>query len=146
MTTPSICRRTSRKRCASFTKARGSALSRVRFVGCVSHDESNSRTAFPTPCNRYQAGFLERTKRPAFCIGFDAPVLHHQVGNNEGIALPQPPNVPEHQSNQQCLYAQAAGLTYPSDIDRSSNEFASDRIWPSAATGANLQPCDRILL
>ena len=49
-------------------------LSRVRFVGCVSHDESNLRAAFTPPCNRYQAGFFERTKRPAFCIGFDAPV------------------------------------------------------------------------
>ena len=34
------------------------------------------------------------------CIGLHAPVLQHQVGNNEGIGLPKPFKVPEGQPDQ----------------------------------------------
>jgi hypothetical protein len=58
------------------------------------------RATFASPLNPYQASIFERTQRPAFSIGLDAPVLHHQVGNNKGVSLSQSFNVPEGQPDQ----------------------------------------------
>jgi hypothetical protein len=53
----------------------------------VSHYKGHLRAAFSPSLNLYQTGFFERPQRTAFCIGLDAPVLHHQVGNNESVGL-----------------------------------------------------------
>jgi hypothetical protein len=53
----------------------------------VSHYKGHPRAAFPPPFNPYQAGIFKLAQRPGFGIGLDAPLLQHQVGNDEGVGL-----------------------------------------------------------
>jgi hypothetical protein len=85
------------------------------------------RTALAAPFNPNQAGLFKGTQRPAFCIGLDAPIMHHKVGNDKGVSFSQPLEVPECQPDQQSLNAKVARLTYPRNVNWTRDEFPADR-------------------
>jgi hypothetical protein len=85
------------------------------------------RTPFSAPPNLYQASFFKFTQCSALCVGLDAPVLQHKVGNDKGVSHPKPPDVPEREPDQQSFHAKMARLTHPRDIYGSRNKLPSNR-------------------
>ena len=63
------------------------------------------RTSFSAPLNLYQASVFKLPQRSALCVGLDAPVLQHKVGNDKGVSLPKPPDMPEREPDQQSFHA-----------------------------------------
>src|SRR5262245_6624998 len=70
-----------------------------------SEQEGHLRAALPLPLHSYQASPFKLAQCSAFRIGLYAPGIQHKIGDDERVNLPQPPNVPEGQPDQQCLYA-----------------------------------------
>jgi hypothetical protein len=63
---------------------RGGDLATVKPIF---RNESHLRATFASPLNSYQAGSFEWAQCPTLCVGLDAPVLQHDVGNNKGVGL-----------------------------------------------------------
>ena len=89
--------------------------------------ESDLRAALPLPPHGYQASSFKLTQRSAFRIGLNAPIPQHEVGDNKGIVFTQALDVPERQSDQQCLNSKLARLTHPGNGDGPGDELALDR-------------------